>query len=95
MASLISWLDHDSIACERRLRVNPRVIRVRDMRHKWGSCSSAGTLASDLASQDSDFQDFVLVHELLHLRVSTHGRLFKASWVLTYPDGESWTCKEV
>lgn len=63
-----------------RLRVNPRVIRVQDMRRKWGSCSSAGTvtLASDLVDQDPRFQDFVIAHELLHLRVPTHGRLFKA-----------------
>jgi predicted metal-dependent hydrolase len=47
---------------------------------KWGSCSSAGTvtLASDLVDQDPRFQDFVIAHELLHLRVPTHGRLFKA-----------------
>lgn len=63
-----------------RLRVNPRVIRVQDMRRKWGSCSSAGTvtLASDLADQNPRFQDFVIAHELLHLRVPSHGRLFKA-----------------
>lgn len=63
-----------------KLRVNPRVIRVQDMRRKWGSCSSAGTvsLAFDLAEQNSDFQDYVIVHELLHLRFSTHGRMFKA-----------------
>jgi predicted metal-dependent hydrolase len=63
-----------------KLRVNPRVIRVRDMRRKWGSCSSTGTvtLASDLADRDPRFQDFVIAHELLHLRVPTHGRLFKA-----------------
>ena len=62
------------------MRVNPRVIRVQDMRRKWGSCSSKGTLAlaSDLADQDSRFQDYVIVHELLHLRVPNHGRLFKA-----------------
>jgi predicted metal-dependent hydrolase len=63
-----------------KLRVNPKVIRVQAMRRKWGSCSSAGTitLASDLVDQDQRFQDFVIAHELLHLRVSTHGRLFKA-----------------
>jgi predicted metal-dependent hydrolase len=63
-----------------KLRVNPRVIRVQDMRRKWGSCSSAGTvtLASDLVDQDPRFQDFVIAHELLHLRVPSHGRLFKA-----------------
>ncbi len=63
-----------------RLRVSPKIIRVQEMRRKWGSCSSAGTvtLASDLGVQDQRFQDYVIVHELLHLRLATHGRVFKA-----------------
>lgn len=63
-----------------KLRVNPRVIRVQDMRRKWGSCSSAGTVtfARDLVDQDQRFQNFVIAHELLHLRVPSHGRLFRA-----------------
>jgi predicted metal-dependent hydrolase len=62
------------------LRVNPKVVRVQPMRRKWGSCSSHGvvTLAKDLAEQESAFQDFVIAHELLHLRVPNHGKLFKA-----------------
>lgn len=63
-----------------KLRVNPKLIRIQAMRRKWGSCSSAGTvtLASDLLEEDVSFQDFVIAHELLHLRVPNHGRLFKA-----------------
>ena len=63
-----------------KLRVNPKTVRIQDMRKKWGSCSSTGTitLATDLVNQDVQFQDFVIVHELLHLRFDTHGRLFKA-----------------
>ena len=63
-----------------RLRVNPRVIRVQAMRHKWGSCSSKGTvtLALDLAEAEQRFRDYVIVHELLLLRVRNHGPLFKA-----------------
>jgi hypothetical protein len=63
-----------------KLRANPRIIRVQDMRRQWSSCWSAGTvtLAGDLADQNPRFQDFVIVHELLHLRVPTHGRLFTA-----------------
>lgn len=63
-----------------RLRVNPKVIRIQGMRRKWGSCSSRGvvTLASDLVDQDLKFQDFVIAHELLHLRLPRHGRLFRA-----------------
>lgn len=50
------------------------------MVHKWGSCSAAGTitLSEDLARQSAKFQDFVIAHELLHLRVPKHGRVFKA-----------------
>lgn len=63
-----------------RLRVNPKVVRVQKMTRKWGSCSSRGTvtLAVDLVDQAERFQNFVIVHELLHLRVQNHGRLFKA-----------------
>lgn len=64
----------------RRLRVKPRVVRVQAMTRKWGSCSTAGTitLAADLVEQSEGFQDFVVAHELLHLRVPNHSRLFKA-----------------
>ena len=63
-----------------KLRVMPRVIRIQRMTRKWGSCSTAGTitLALDLDEQREDFQDFVIAHELLHLKVPNHGRLFKA-----------------
>lgn len=64
----------------RRLNVRPRLVRVRSMTRKWGSCSTSGvvTLADDLADQRPGFQDFVIAHELLHLRVPNHGKLFKA-----------------
>ena len=57
------------------------------MTRKWGSCSSQGvlTLAVDLDRRDKDFQDFVIVHELLHIRVPNHGRLFKALMTLHVP----------
>jgi predicted metal-dependent hydrolase len=69
-------LDH--WAC--RLRLAPRLVRVQRMTRKWGSCSDSGiiSLAVDLADQDGGFQDFVIVHELLHLRVQNHGKLFTA-----------------
>lgn len=63
-----------------RLRVSPHFVRVQRMTRKWGSCSTNGivTLAADLARQQRGFQDFVIVHELLHLRIGNHGRVFKA-----------------
>ena len=66
-------------AWSRRLKVRPRLVRVQRMTRKWGSCSTSGvvTLAVDLAGREPGFQDFVVAHELLHLRVPNHGRLFK------------------
>ncbi|MEO7455343.1 MAG: M48 family metallopeptidase [Gemmatimonadaceae bacterium] len=63
-----------------KLRIAPRLVRVQVMTRKWGSCSTGGvvTLATDLANQSAGFQDFVIVHELLHLRIGNHGRVFKA-----------------
>ena len=75
-----------------KLRVNPRVVRIQAMRHKWGSCSWAGTvtLAADLVDQNSRFQDFIIVHELLHLRIPTHGRLFNALMSAYVPGWRQW-----
>ena len=77
----------------RRLNVQPRQVRVQCMTRKWGSCSAAGvvTLAADLSDQDLGFQDFVVVHELLHLRVPNHGKLFKALLTAHVPDWKSYS----
>src|SRR5437868_8002124 len=70
-----------------RLKVQPRIVRVQRMTRKWGSCSTKGivTLAEDLANQGRGFQDFVIAHELLHLRIPNHGKVFKALMNLHVP----------
>jgi predicted metal-dependent hydrolase len=71
-----------------KLKVNLRLVRIQRMTRKWGSCSSSGiiTLAIDLLDQPEPFQDFVVAHELLHLRVPNHGRLFKALMTAHVPN---------
>ncbi|MCX8207930.1 MAG: M48 family metallopeptidase [Methanothrix sp.] len=63
-----------------RIGVEPREIRIRPMKHKWGSCSSAGRLTFnvELLRQPSEIRRRVIVEELLHLRVPNHGALFRA-----------------
>ncbi|WP_456714620.1 M48 metallopeptidase family protein [Bradyrhizobium sp. USDA 4353] len=74
-----------------KLRVMPKFVRVQHMSRKWGSCSTAGTitLAIDLDDQSEGFQDFVIAHELIHLKVPNHGRLFKALMTTHVPDWRS------
>lgn len=62
------------------------------MRRKRGSCTSRGTLtlAVDLMEPCPDFREFVTVHELLHLRYSTHGKLFEAT-LFAYVPGDGYS----
>ncbi|MBK8637595.1 MAG: M48 family metallopeptidase [Chromatiaceae bacterium] len=59
--------------------VKARAIYIRPMRHKWASCSTAGTLSfnDELIGMDKPLGDYVIVHELLHFAVPNHGKLWK------------------
>lgn len=63
----------------KRIGVIPKEIRVRPMKSKWASCSSNGRLTfnSDILQQPAAFRKEAIVHELLHLKVPNHGKLFK------------------
>jgi predicted metal-dependent hydrolase len=60
------------------------------MTTKWASCSPAGRicLSKDLLGEDAAFQEVVVVHELLHLRVPNHGKLFKSLMTAYLPGWE-------
>jgi predicted metal-dependent hydrolase len=63
-----------------KLGVNPRAVYLRPMRRKWASCSTAGTVTfnDELAGLTKELGDYVIVHELLHLSVPNHGKLWKS-----------------
>jgi hypothetical protein len=58
------------------INVNPKEIQIRKMKRKWASCSSNGrlTFSEELLYQSLEFIDYVIVHELLHLRYPTHNK---------------------
>jgi len=62
------------------LGVTPTEICLAPMRRKWGSCSTRGrvTFSLDLLLQPDQVRREAIVHELIHLRVPNHGRLFRA-----------------
>ncbi len=76
-----------------RIRIHPRQVRIQHMRRKWASCSTAGTVSFslDLLAQPAQFREYVIVHELLHLKVPNHGKLFKSLLCAYLPDYESIT----
>ena len=67
-------------AWARRIGVEPKEIHIRPMKRKWGSCSSRGRLTfnQELLHQPARVRAEVIIHELLHLKVPNHGRLFRA-----------------
>lgn len=60
--------------------VQPKEIHVREMKRKWASCSSRGRLTFSYALLDKSFEarSKAIVHELLHLRYSSHNKMFNS-----------------
>ena len=63
-----------------RLDTEVTWLGIRPMSKKWASCSSNGHLNfnAELLALPTDLQDYVIVHELLHLRIPNHGPLWKS-----------------
>jgi predicted metal-dependent hydrolase len=62
------------------LGVKPRSIRVKDTRSRWGSCAPDGTLAFSwrLIMAPEWVTDYVVAHEVAHLRELNHSARFWA-----------------
>jgi predicted metal-dependent hydrolase len=65
-------------------------VQLRRMRQKWGSISTAGTLtlADDLLNLPRHLVEYVICHELLHLKVPHHNRLYYLLLAQHIPDWE-------
>jgi predicted metal-dependent hydrolase len=69
-------------------RRRPPPLRVRRMRASWGTCSVDGiiTLNPLLLRAPSRCVDYVIVHEVCHLREHNHGQRFYALQEQLFPD---------
>ena len=72
----------------REMAISAKRITIRDQKTRWGSASRSGTLSVSwrLVMCPPWVLDYVVVHELAHLKVSGHGRSF---WQLVerhFPD---------
>ena len=72
-----------------RIGVQYRRIRIGGQRTLWGSCSPRGTLSFNwrLVLAPLEVLDYVVVHELCHLRVPNHSRAF---WALVERHRPHW-----
>lgn len=72
-----------------RLGLAFSAIAIRDQQTRWGSCSRRGTLSFNwrLAIAPSDVREYVVVHELCHLRELNHSKAF---WQLVATASPGW-----
>jgi predicted metal-dependent hydrolase len=72
-----------------------RKVSIRNQKHRWGSCSQSGLICLNwrLVTMPERVRDYVLYHELMHLRRMDHSPAF---WTLVeqvcpdYRDARRW-----
>ncbi len=89
----VAALKHRADQWASKIGVTPLRVQIQHMTRKWASCSPGGRicLSRDLLREDGAFQQVVIVHELLHLRIPNHGKLFKSLMNAFVPGWEKST----
>ena len=66
------------VGLHRSFGFKPTALSVRQMKSRWGSCSRHGriTLNSELVKLDPKYTEYVILHELCHLKEMNHGKGF-------------------
>ena len=72
----------------RQYDFTPKQVKITSAKTRWGSCSPNGTLNFTwrLVMAPLDVIDYVVVHELVHLRVKDHSRKFWEAVESIYPE---------
>jgi predicted metal-dependent hydrolase len=92
---LVDMLDHRLKKYSAISGFQFKVFRVKKMKTRWGSCSSLGNLNFNIALSlmPIDVLDYIVVHELCHIKEPNHSSRFWAEVKKILPDYErrkSW-----
>lgn len=70
---------------------SPTGFVVRSMKGRWGSCSSGGriTISSELIKIDEKYSEYVIIHELCHLKHHNHSSAYYQLLSDIYPEWKS------
>lgn len=62
----------------RKMNLHPKEIRFKKMRRRWGSCNSHGIVTLNTMMMQLSYVhiDYIIVHELAHLRHMNHSKDF-------------------
>lgn len=60
------------------LKETPNKVRIKDINYAWGSCSSKRniTINKKLAKKDEKVIEYVILHEMCHLKYMNHAKEF-------------------
>lgn len=86
------------LALADRHGLNVTRVTIRNQRSRWGSCSSSGAIALNfrLLQMPPSVREYILLHELMHLRHPNHSRRFWRAVQAVCPgfrDAERWLKK--
>lgn len=62
----------------RKMNLHPKELRFKKLRSRWGSCDSKGTVTLNIMMMQLSYEqiDYIIVHELAHLRHMNHSKQF-------------------
>jgi predicted metal-dependent hydrolase len=84
----ISYFNERVVAMAARLGATPRRLAISNAKHLWGSCNSNGEVRLNwrLMQADPEVIDYVVVHELAHLKHMDHSPRFWATVASICPE---------
>lgn len=85
--NLIRFIQKKINTYSKSLKLYPKAIRYKSVKTYWGSCTPSGVISFNLKLQyvPAEAVEYVVVHELCHLKWRGHGQRFWDLVKKTYP----------